>query len=85
MLRAYSKIIVEERDGHWTAWFIDLPQVAIGGEWPSDAIKRLLKHVGEENFHAEGIVTVEEGTRDGHLEFLMPLVGFRRIPIPSVN
>jgi hypothetical protein len=28
---------------------------------------------------------VEEGTRDGHLEFLIPLAGLRRIPTPSVN
>ena len=84
-MRAFSKIIVEENGGHWTAWFKDLPQVAIGGEYPSEAIDRLLKHVGEANFDAEGIVTVEDGTRDGHLEFLMPLVGFRRIPVPSVN
>ena len=84
-MRAFSKIIVEEQNGHWTAWFNDLPQVAIGGEWPSDAIRKLLEHCGEANFDAEGIVTVEDGTRDGHLEFLMPLLGFRRIPVPSVN
>ena len=84
-MRAFSKIIVEEKNGQWSAWFIDLPQVVFSGEWPSDAIKRLLEHLGEQNFDAEGIVAVEDGTRDGHLEFLMPLVGFRRIPLPSVN
>ena len=84
-MRAFAKIIVEEKGGLWTAWFKDLPQVAIGGDWPSDAIKRLLEHLGEQNFDAEGIIAVEEGTRDGHLEFLMPLLGFRRIPVPSVN
>ena len=84
-MRAFSKIIVEEKDGQWSAWFNDLPQVAIGGEWPSDAITRLLEHAGEQNFDAGGIVAVEDGTRDGHLEFLMPLVGLRRIPVPSVN
>ena len=85
MLRAFAKIVVEENEGHWTGWFNDLTQVVIGGEWPSDAIRKLLEPLGEVNFDAEGIVTVEEGTRDGHLEFLMPLVGFRRIPVPSVN
>lgn len=84
-MKAFSKIIVEERDGHWTAWFEDLPQVALGGEWPSDAINRLIEHVGQEHFDADGIAAFQNGSRDGHLEFLMPLVGFRRIPVPSVN
>ena len=84
-MRAFNKIIVEEKDGHWTAWFKDLPQVSTGGEWPAEAIKKLLEHIGTEHFDAEGIVAVEDATRDGHLEFLMPLVGFRRIPVPSVN
>ena len=84
-MRAFAKIIVEENDGQWSAWFKDVPQVALGGEWPADAIKRLLEHLGAENFHAEGIVAVEDGTRDGHLEFMMPLVGFRRMPNPSLN
>ena len=85
MLRAWSKIIVEEQDDHWTAWLEDLPQVAVGGEWPSDAIRQLIEHVGKENFYVEGIIAVDDGTRDRHLEFLMPLLGFRRLPIPSVN
>ena len=84
-MRTFSKIIVEEQNGHWAAWFKDLPQVAIGGEFPSDAITRLLQHIGRVNFDAEGIVAVEEGTRDGHLEFLMPLVGYRQFPLPSLN
>ena len=84
-MRAFAKIIVEENDGQWSAWFKDVPQVGLGGEWPTDAIKRLLDHLGPENFHAEGIVTVEDGTRDGHLEFMIPLVGYWRIPVPSVN
>ena len=84
-MRAFSKVVVEEKEGQWSAWFEDLPQVAIGGEWPSDAIRKLLEHFGEQNFDAEGIIAIEDGTRDGHLEFLMPLVGFRRILVPSVN
>jgi hypothetical protein len=84
-MKAFSKLIVEERDGHWTAWFEDLPQVAFGGQWPSDAIRRLIKHVGQEHFNAEEIVAIEDCTREGHLEFLMPLVGLRRIPVPSLN
>lgn len=85
LMKAFAKLIVEENDGHWTAWFKDVPQVAMGGEFPSDAIRRLLEHLGEENFDAEGIVAVEDGTRDGHLEFMIPLVGYWRIPVPSVN
>ena len=84
-MRAFAKIIVEENECQWTAWFSDLPQVAIGGEWPSDAIRKLLEHFGERYVDANGIVVVEDRTRDGHLELLMPLVGFRRIPVPSVN
>ena len=84
-MRAFRKVIVEEHEGQWSAWFENLPQIAIGGEWPSDAISKLLEHLGEENFDAEGIIAIDEVTRDGHLEFLMPLVGFRRIPVPSVN
>jgi hypothetical protein len=85
MMQAFSKIIVEEKEGHWTAWFDDLPQIATGGEYPCDAIKRLLQRLGEENFDAEGIIAVSDGTREGHLEFLLPLLGLRRIPAPSMN
>lgn len=84
-MRAFGRIIVEQQGGQWTAWFTDLPQVARSGEWPSDAIRQLLEHIGVEHFDAEGIVSIDDCTRDGHLEFLMPLVGFRRIPVPSVN
>jgi hypothetical protein len=58
---------------------------AIGGEWPADAIRKRLEHLGENNFDSEEIIAVKDGTRDGHLEFMVPLVEIQRIPLPSVN
>lgn len=84
-MRAFAKVIVEEKHGQWSAFLMDLPQVAFGGEYPSDAIWRLLRHIGEHCFDVDEIAAVEDATRDGHLEFLIPLVGRRRIPAPSFN
>ena len=85
MIRAFATIIVEGADDCWSAWFRDVPQVAIGAEWPAEAIQRLLSHFGDEDFDGEEIVVVDEDTREGHHEFLVPLRGRSRIPTPSIN
>ena len=36
-----SRIIVEERHGHWNAWFEDRPFETFGGDTPGTAVERL--------------------------------------------
>lgn len=84
-MRLYTKIIVEERQGHWSASFADRPSVAFGGEWPSQAIFRLLEAWGAEQFDESEILACEDATQEGYLEFLIPLSGRIRIPQPSLN
>jgi hypothetical protein len=36
----------ECRDGHWTAWFIDAPQVSFGGDSEPAAVRALLRSEG---------------------------------------
>ena len=81
----YAKIIVEGKYDHWTAWFHGVPQVAYSADWPTGAIERLLEHYGTDNFAPTGMIDLEAETRDGHFEFLLPLVGRMTIPKPSVN
>lgn len=76
-------IIVEALHGHWSAWFKESPHVGYGGEYPSEAIERLLAGTGA-NVNTDKIIEFEAAHRDGHMEFLIP-TRFRLIPTPSVN
>lgn len=84
-MRAFAHIIVEQHLGHWSAWFSGTPQVAYGGQWPADAIRRLLDAMGANQFDAEQIAVIDEATRHGHLEFRVPFRDRLRIPVPSRN
>jgi hypothetical protein len=84
-MRAFSHIIAEERDGHWSAWFSGQPQIACGGQWPTVAIQRLIEAFGGMELSEEEIVSVEDATRDGHLEFLIPHRSRWRMPVVSIN
>jgi hypothetical protein len=84
-LRKFLKIITEQSNGQWSSWFEDAPQIAVGGSWPVDAIRRLLEHYGAHHFDERGIMAIDAAVRPDHLEFLIPLLRYRRIPSPSVN
>ena len=62
-------IICERLHGHWSAWFIDSPETAFGGEWPADAIERLVATVPE--LDAEKIVADHEQSTDTRLVFVI--------------
>ena len=81
----FLKVIVEDLHGQWSAWFEDTPQIAMGGEWPSAAIEKLIDHLGADQFDVDQMVSVDDAARNGHLEFLIPRRHHRRIPVPSVN
>lgn len=36
-----NRIIIEDRFGHWTAWFEDTRHVAFGGDTPGTAVEHL--------------------------------------------
>lgn len=82
--RRFLRIICEQDHGQWSAWFASLPQVAAGGEFPAEAIDELLV-LFEGLFVETEICSSDPATRDGHLEFLIPLAELRRLPVPSVN
>lgn len=48
------RIIVEERFGHWSAWFEDIPGTTFGGDSPGTAVDRLWGNVLE---HADATAT----------------------------
>ncbi len=81
-MRTFSKILVERNKELWFAWFRDVPQIVMQGAWPTDAIRELLWHFGEEQFETEQIVSVDDGFREDYREFMIPLRHQRRIPIP---
>lgn len=81
----WATIIVEQLHGHWSAWFKDNPGTGYGGEWPSQAIDRLLVASGHELYDTDRLHPIDEGTRDGHLEFVIRYLGCGELPKPSRN
>lgn len=67
----WETLIVEQLHGHWSAWFKNEPGSGYGGEWPSQAIHRLLDANSPELFNTSEIYAIDEATRDGHLEFFI--------------
>ena len=71
-MRVFAHILVDELHGHWHASFSQQPEVAFGGVWPGQAVRRLVQALGESDLDLDNIVAIMEATRDGHLEFLVP-------------
>jgi hypothetical protein len=86
-MKAYAKIIVEsDKPDHWVAWLESSPEIAVGGELPVEAIQRLFKMFnGETVFESEEISSIDDATRDGHLEFWIPFQHLRKTPRASTN
>lgn len=84
IFRRYVRIIVEEKHDQWSAWFAILPQCCAGGGHPAEAIDELLEMFAN-MFEQDEISSSDPGTRDGHLEFLIPFAEWRRIPRTSMN
>ena len=87
------RVIVERiSSNEWSAWFHGFPLVFFTGELPSQAIQTLLECIGGDT---SWIQTVDDLTRDHHLEFDIPstdrfadLPAFIQrfgIPNPSAN
>jgi hypothetical protein len=85
LLTAYVKIIAEQINYHWFAWFEDAPEVKVFGEWPGAAVLCLLDHVAGCQCDAHKITDLPEAAREGHLEFVIPIRTRSGIPQPSVN
>lgn len=83
-VRLYLRIICEDEHNQWTAWFEQTPQVAASGEYPAEAVDNLLE-IYANMLEADEISSCDAGTREGHLELLIPVANWRRIPIPSIN
>jgi len=84
-MRQFVKIILQQSNGQWSAWFEDVPHAILSDEMPSVAISRLIDRFGTNEFDQTSIVKIETATTDTHLEYLIPLVNLRKIPNPSVN
>ena len=70
---------------HWTAWHADTPQIAVGGEWPSQAIERLIDMFPPGELEPALIRAIAESSRTGHLEFEIPFRWARHVFRQSVN
>jgi len=62
-------IICQRTDNHWTAYFADSPETAFGGEWPAEAIQRLVTTVPDLDF--ERITADHEQSSDDRLVFVL--------------
>ena len=84
-MRKFVLVIAEQIEGGWSVWFANYPQTKFGGKMPAEGLIRLLEHCGFDQFDTDGVVPIENATRDGHLEFMIPLRHNRFIPFPSAN
>jgi hypothetical protein len=55
------------------------------GQWPSDAVQRLVDALAGSQLDTDRIVTIDDAARDGHLEFLIPYRNRWRLPDVSLN
>ena len=62
-------IICHHTDNHWTASFADSPETAFGGEWPAEAIKRLVATVP--GLDVENITADHDRSSDDRLVFVL--------------
>ena len=81
----WETIVVEQLHDHWSAWFRNEPGTGYGGEWPSQAIDRLLLANNSELFDTDQIHPIDEQTLVGHLEFVIRYLGSNELPETSLN
>jgi hypothetical protein len=81
----WETIVVEQLHGHWSACFANEPGTGYGGEWPSQAIDRLLEASSPDLFDTNQIHAIDEATRDGHLEFRIRFLSSNEFPVVSRN
>lgn len=79
-MRTFCKIIVEQSNGLWSAYFPDHPRVITSSSQPATAIRQLLDHFGEEQFDIDGVIYLDDDARLDHREFLIPLMNLQRVP-----
>lgn len=85
-MRSYVRINIEQQNAeHWMAWFAETPQLAAGGPIAADALARLLLLFGHEDFEVADTSSIEAAARPGHVEVVIPLRRWLRMPRPSVN
>lgn len=84
-VRTFCKIIAELSNRRWSAWFPQVSEIQLSGTKPVDAICKLLRYFGEHQFEASKIHVLHYGCYDGHLEYMIPMLNDRRIPISTAN
>lgn len=85
-MRTYIRVIVKKTSPkQWSASFADVPEIATGGKFPSQAIARLFLLVGDDTVNVDELTEITDAARDGHLEFRIRLLNHWTIPVPSMN
>ena len=71
-MQAFAHVIAESDQGSWRAWFRNKPEVvSVGDDW-AHAVAVLIDVHGSPKLKWNQIIQVEETTREGHTEFLIP-------------
>ena len=85
-MRSYARIVVEEQDvNQWTAWIVGSADLAVQGRSLGNALTNILLEFGVEEFEVKNLSMDRDATREGHLEFCVPLRRRRQIPVTSSN
>ena len=71
-MELFARVILEEQNGRWTAYFGDEPHLAVTDSQSTPALLRLLQTIGRGEFMESAIRPVTEACRKGHREYLVP-------------
>ena len=82
-MQAFAHVIAESDQGFWSAWFSNDPNVVCRGDDWAHAVAVLIDVHGSPKLKWNQIIAVDETTREGHAEFLIPYFSTRRRPISN--
>ena len=85
-MRKIWDIVVELKDGCWSAWLRDTPQVVYRKKNWADAVAALIEFHDSPGLKRDRSISVETPTQKGHSEFHIQNVNGRAYPVKtSVN
>ncbi len=85
-MQTFAHVIAEWNYGRWTAWFSHEPDTVCGGHDWACAVAILIDVHGSPRLRWQQLVRIEEKTRDGHAEFLVPYVScLHQTKVVSLN
>jgi len=84
-MKVFAHVLGEQFLGEWFTWFSNKPQSACCGSSPEEAIKRLFKIYGIDEFDCSDMISLDEPSKEGFCQFLIAHRHRIVIPMASIN